>query len=348
MNAPRLSDRMRRPDTASTLPELLRAVADPQTPLESIASHEVLAATASARDRMNLRGAYQTGLAIPFGAFLRDLTSTGGTSAGGALVGSQKLDPQSSMRPFNVMADAGLRVVPLENALGAVGVPSVTTAPVASWVATEGADVPNSDAVLGMSSPVPRRLGFQFFVSWRLLTMGGALFDDLIRTEVGQAVGRALDAATLGGSGASGQPQGLATLAGVNATSGTTLAHAGLLAMRKNALTGGAREDRLRWIATPTVQETLGARERSTNSGRYLWDDGAVLGLPATSTASAPSATLLCGDFSLVTLYVFGPIELIFDRRSLSTGGKVSVVANMYCDLSVARAAAFSVASAIT
>lgn len=350
MSVPRVADRGRVRDSAFSLAALLRAGCDHSQDLDAVLPPEVIAATRESQlaGRLALAGAWQRGVSVPIAAVLRDLTSTGGASSGGALLGSARLDPQSALRPFSVTADAGARVVDVADGSGAAGVPSITGAPVATWAATEGGNVGTSDAVFGLAQPVPKRVGLQFYVSYRLMKQGGALFDALMRMEIGNAIGRALDGAVLAGSGASGQPQGLATLSGVNAVSGTSLAHAGLLAMRKGAIDGGAREDRLRWIATPAVQETLGARERNAGGGRQLWDDGAVLGRPAHAVAEAAASTLVCGDFSLVTVYVLGPLDIIFDYRTLSTGGKISVVASMYVDLAVFPAAAFSVASSIT
>jgi HK97 family phage major capsid protein len=348
---PRLSDRMRRPEPISSMPALLRAMAEIDSPqLQSLLGDEVRLATAdvTAAGRFQLRGHYNTGCAVPWGMFHRDLVATGGVGSGGAAVTSTRIDPSASLRPFSLAAQAGLRVVTVPNGSGVPSMPNISTPPVAGWVATEGGTLPTSEPAFGLANIEPKRLGFTFSVSLRLLRQAGPMFDALIMAEVGEAFGRGLDAAVLAGSGSSGQPQGLATMAGVNAQAGASLAHSGLLAMRKNAINGGASEGRLHWIGTPTVQEVLGARERSTGGGRFLWDDSTVLGRPAHAAAQAAAGTLVCGDFQLVTLYLFDGLEVVIDKRPLATGGRVTYNCSLYADVSAARPGAFSVASSVT
>ena len=87
---------------------------------------------------------------------------------------------------------------------------------------------------------------------------------------------------------------------------------------------------------------------RTAGGGRYLWDDGAVLGRPAHATDTAPASALFCGDFSMATMYLYGGLDLLIDRRYLTSGGKVKFVATVYADLVVSRPAAFSRATIIT
>jgi HK97 family phage major capsid protein len=344
---PRFSDRNRR-HQVSDLASVICALADGR-PLEEVAAPAILAATSDGNERRGFSGPWDAAASVPLGmALARDLTATGGASSGGDLIGSDRMDLQTTLRPFSAVIDAGVRAVSVPQGSGNVGVPSVTSAPVAQWMATENAAAPESDAVFGLASPLPKRLSFSFFVSWRLLKMGGAMLQAALDREVFNAVGRALDAAVLAGTGASGQPQGIVGSAGINTASGASLAHAALLEMRREALQGGAREDALRWIGTPAVQELLGARERTSGSGRFLWDDGAVLGRPAMATTAAPSATLIAGDFSRCTLYLFSDLDVIVDRRPLSGGGKVKVVVHLFADVSLGHPAAFSVASSVS
>ncbi len=79
------------------------------------------------------------------------------------------------------------------------------------------------------------------------------------------AVGELLDIAFLNGAGGS-QPLGLLNTPGINTQSGTSLAHAGLLAMKQKALTAGGREDALAWVGAPAIQE-LCKRPRNPHCG---------------------------------------------------------------------------------
>lgn len=344
---PRFIDRARRAEAQSSFSAIIRALALGE-PLAEAFPTDVMEASQAAAQRTPLTGPHLAVAGIPLGYFLRDLSATGGASSGGAIVGSARLDPQQSLRPYSLTVEAGLRVVQVPQGSGAPGVPAVSTPPTAGWVAAEGEAVPTSDAVFGLASPVPRRVGLTFDVSWRLVTQGGELFDTLVRVEAAVAIGRAIDKAVLQGAGSSGEPQGLATHGSVTEVAGASLDHADLLAMRKACVLGGAREDRLTWVAPAAVQETLSGRERATGGGRFLWDDGTVLGRPAVATDAAPATTLIVGDFSQAAFYAHGGVDLLVDRRHLSTGGRVRVVASMFGDVAINRPGVFARAVSVS
>ena len=92
------------------------------------------------------------------------------------------------------------------------------------------------------------------------------------------------------------------------------------MGMRKAILNGGGREDRLVWIGTPAVQETLAGKEVVSTSGRLLWDHAeGILGRPAFATSTAPAGRLACGDFSTAVLALFGPgIQIAIDPTPVS------------------------------
>jgi len=137
--------------------------------------------------------------------------------------------------------------------------------------------------------------------------------------------------------------------AGIGTQSGSSLAHAGLLAMRKAPLTAGAREAMLQWVGTPTIQETLGGRQRFTGSDATLWDsdNGTILGLPAHATKNASG--LVVGDFSTSVIGVFGPgMRIDIDpSQDFNSAGLVARVMLM-CDVAFPQPAAFCVASTVT
>jgi HK97 family phage major capsid protein len=284
---------------------------------------------------------------IPLQALTRDLT-VGTGSAGGFLVGTATSDrPFDVLRPWSVAIEAGVTVVP--NLRENLGLPRVTGASEATWVSGEATEYNNSQPTLGVAAMTPKigSVIVHFSRQWKLQAEGAEV---LLRQQLLGAVGELLDKAFLAGSGASGAPRGLINTSGVNSATGTSLAHAGLLEMRDEILAAGGREDRLQWIGTPAVQKLLAARERMTNSGRFLWDDGLVLGRPAAATKNAPTATLIAGDFSQAVLGVWGPpavqVEVNPYQSFLSGGMAARVVLAVDCAFPTPQA--FSVASSVT
>lgn len=279
------------------------------------------------------------------GAVFRDLTAALG-SGGGYTVGTTTAPLQALLRRYSIFGELGLTIITgLE---GPLTLPRTATVPTATWLPAEGVALTENQPTFGQVGFTPKFCSAYMQVSRQLILQSSA--ESIVSTLAAEAVARAIDAAILGGTGTLGQPLGIAGSAGINTQSGTALALAGLLAMRRQALLSGCREDRLVWVASPGVQELLGSRERHTAGGRTLWDDNGILGRPAIATASAPANTLIVGDMSRCVLTIFdgAGIEVEHDPYSDFRSGISGFRLMVPVDLGISPAAAFSVATSIT
>lgn len=285
-------------------------------------------------------------LMIPFGALAtRDLTAAS-AAAGGYLVSTATAEPVDVLRPWSVVASAGITMLPglREN----ISLPRTNTAPVAGWLSTEATNAPDSQPVTGQAVMTSKTAAvyLEFSRQWALQAEAGEI---LLRQQLLGAVGQLIDETFFTGTGAAGQPTGLLNTVGIGTQSGTSLAHAGILAMRSAVLTAGAQEDRLRWVGTPAVQATLGARERATGGGRFLWDGDGIIGRPASATKTAPASALICGDFSQAYMGLWGSaIRVEVNPYQNFTAAILSARVMLTCDFAFPVPAAFCVASSIT
>jgi HK97 family phage major capsid protein len=286
---------------------------------------------------------------IPLNAVaVRALATTPGAK-GGYLVGVDTVDTADVLRPWSVVASAGAML--LTGLTDGVVIPRITTAVTAGWLAAENQAGPSeTPPTLGNVSITPKTaIAFVKF-SMQLLRQGAA-FEPFLRVQLLRAVGELLDVAFFSGAGGA-QPLGLLQTAGIGTQSGTSLAHAGLLAMRQKVLTAGGREANLIWVGPPAMQETLGARVRetgATGSGRFLWDDSGILGKPAFATKNAPATTLVVGDFGQSVVGIFGPgIRVDVDpSQDFASGGLVARVLLM-SDVAFPQPGSFTAATSIT
>lgn len=265
-------------------------------------------------------------------------------SKGGFLVGSSVADPVDILRPWSVVAGAGVQT--MNNLQNQVTIPRVGTAPAATWIGENGS-APNAvEPVLGSADLVPHTAIGLIHFSMQLLRQGEAV-EAFLRAMLLSAVGQLLDVAFFSGAGGV-QPMGLLNTPGINTQAGGNLTHANTLTMRQKVLTAGAVESNLQWVGPPAVQEVLGARERVAGGGRFLWDTD-ILGRPAFATQSAPASTLVCGDFSQAVLGVFGPgVRVDVDpSQNFNTAGLTARVLLM-CDVAFPQPAAFTVATSVT
>ena len=278
-------------------------------------------------------------------AAFRDLTA-GVSSAGGYLVGTTNAPMEQLLRRYSIFGELGLTI--MAGLDGPMTLPRTVTVPTATWLPAEGVSLTESQPTFGQTAYTPKFASVFLQVSRLLILQSRA--ETIVAALAAEAVARAIDAAILGGSGTLGLPTGIVNQVGTNTQSGTSLALAGLLNMRKLALDSGCREDRLIWVAHPGVQELLAARERHSGGGRTLWDTDGILGRPAIATTSAPTGTLICGDFSRCIVAVFdgAGIELEFDPYSDFRSGIGAYRLMVPADVGISPAAAFSVATSIT
>jgi Phage capsid family len=166
-----------------------------------------------------------------------------------------------------------------------------------------------------------------------------------------RTVGGALDVAVLNGSGTNGEPTGLLLTEGVQTQSGTTLNHAGTTAMKPMAAAANVADERIVFLSTPAIRETLENRLRTGNGSRYVWDEDKVADRPAYLSTDMPTDSMICGDFGNVYVGIWGEAFVLeinpYDPTHFKTGviqGRIILA----CDLAVLHAPGFCKSASIT
>lgn len=285
-------------------------------------------------------------LGWPLADLVRDL-SVGTATAGGNLVASPRAPTVQALGGASILERLGARVVtlPIGNPPGH---PAVDTEPVATWATGEGAAVGENEPTFALWPSTMCTVGARVNMSRRFLKLAGEEGDLAVRTALLRALGRAIDAAALGGTGADGQPQGLAGTAGVYAQSGSSLGWAGVLSMLKQLGDSGADDDTMvAFVGTPAVRELLAQRERAAGSG-MVWADGAIDGHRAISSRACPAGTLVAGDFRQLSLLIHGALTVVADRYTHASAGSVRLLLLADVAVVVGQPSAFAVASSVT
>ena len=285
-------------------------------------------------------------IVLPWSAFgRRDLTAAS-APGGGYLVGQEKQRPVDVLRSYSVVARAGVTM--LDGLVGTASIPRVIAAAEATWTSTETQAITQSEPTLGEAVATPKHAaGYMRFS--RQITLQAGAFDQFVEAQLLEAVGALLDQAVIAGTGASGQPTGIINTAGIGTFSGTALSHAGTRAMRKQLITAGAIEENIGWLGAGDTQETLGGRERFAGGGRSIWDDNGILGRPANATKYMPAGALIGGDWSRAIVCIWGPgFKVEIDPYSLFQSARIAARIVLECDLVLAPANAFTVATSVT
>jgi HK97 family phage major capsid protein len=227
-------------------------------------------------------------------------------------------------------------------------VPVMVTKPTFNWLGSESSGLSNDTAlVLGEAAASFKRGGINLRVS-RQLNLNARNLDDTIQRLLVQLANDALDLGVLNGSGAAGQPTGILSTAGVTSQSGTSLNMSGLAAMKKACVAADADDERLTWFGAEDTREKLRAREL-TSGGGSIWPGRELLGHRALVSHKMPSNTLLLGDFSNVTVLLYGSgIEVLVNPYADFKSGRIEFEVLLQMDLVVNYPASFAKATSIT
>lgn len=282
---------------------------------------------------------------VPWSLMTRDL-NTAGPGAGGYLVGTSTGEALDVLRPWSVTARAGIDSV--ENLRDNATLPRTASKVTGYWLSTETGQVTESQPALGSIALTPKSAG-AFMEFSRNLSMQAAA-EAYCRRELLRTLGTVVDAAVIGGSGASGQPTGLLNTPGLGTQSGTSLAQAGVTHMKALVAAANAPDEGISFLGTPAVRELLETRERATGLG-FIWDNDLVASRPARVSTDVPAATLICGAWSEVLLALWGG-GFVFEVNPYDpTGFKAGIIQArvlVSVDVAVKHADAFAVSSSIT
>jgi HK97 family phage major capsid protein len=241
-------------------------------------------------------------LEIPFGA-MRDLAAISGS--GGYLVATDNRAVEDALRPVSVVTAAGATL--MTGLEGHVTLPRVAASATAQWLPNETTQITASQPTFGQITMSPKNAGIYIPISHQLVEQAPDLMRAL-QADMRKALGALIDAAAINGSGSSGQPQGLLNTTAVTKISGTSLDWADIVGMRKTVRDANGAELTTAWIAATDVAELLSKRERASGSG-FILDNGKIDSRPCFVSTTVPSGTLLCADWSVVTLGFWGGIE---------------------------------------
>lgn len=267
-------------------------------------------------------------------------------SAGGYLRPTETREAVDILRPWSVTTKAGMLVE--SGLVGDVAFPKVTQKSSPAWLSTETAQVTSSQPSLAQVAMSPKTVGDVIVFSRQLAKQTNA--DRIVGRELLRTLGTSIDQAVISGSSASGQPTGLLNTAGVQVQSGTTL-NAGISTMKRKSAEANVNDEAISFLSTPAVRELLEGRERSTGGGRFVWDKDQVADRRAFVSTDVPASTMVCGDWSLIYLGIWGQGFVLevnpFDPTGFKTG---TIQARMLvtCDVAVLHPNGFVVASSIT
>lgn len=297
------------------------------------------------------------GFFVPADWAQRDLV-VGTNTAGGHTVQTELLAQSfiTLLRNSMMVRAAGATI--LSDLTGNIAIPRQTGGATAYWVAENGAPTESQQAFdqVAMS---PKTVGAFTDMSRRLLMQSSLDVESFVRGDLATVLALAIDLASMHGSGSSNQPLGIAGTSGIGSvaggTNGLAPAWSHLVSLETEVAIDNADINRLAYVTNAKVRGKLKQVEKATNTGLFLWADGAqpINGYPAyisnqvsstltKGTSSGVCSAIFFGNWADLIIGLWGGLDILVDPYTGSTAGTVRVVALQDVDIAVRHPESFA------
>lgn len=262
---------------------------------------------------------------------MRATIEAGTENQGKEDVAIEKLPILEAIKNNLVLNEAGATF--MSNLRGDISIPVYDGTSVA-WASETGAA---SDGA-GQFSEVtltPKRLTAFVDISKQMLNQASDDVEAMIRRDIANAISQKLEATILGTeTGSTSQPAGI--FAETTAVTKSVNTYAAVLGLEEGF--EGKNYGNKVWIVSPKAKSALKAKDKGTDTGNFLIQNGELDGYKVICTQNMPANYLAFGDFSDLVIAQWGAIDITVDPYSQAVNGKVRIVVNAYFDAKLRRA----------
>lgn len=255
------------------------------------------------------------------------------TAEGEDIVPTDIYNPLEPLRSKNVLVQAGARF--LTGLVGDVQIP-IMGANNVGW-ALETADATDGAGAFTSVTLTPHRLTAYIDISKQLLNQDSIGVENLIRTDIVNAINNKLEATILGNGAAGAAPAGMFN--GKTPTLANTFA--GIAELEATVESANILGE-CKYIMSPSAKAALRPVAKGNNVNQSIYANGEIDGTPAYSTTHVAANQFVYGDFSNLAIGQWGAIDLVVDNYTQAVKGCVRLVVNAYFDAKVLRDAAFA------
>ncbi len=96
-----------------------------------------------------------------------------------------------------------------------------------------------------------------------------------------------------------------------------------------------------KYVVSPTAKAVLRTTSMDKGSGKFIFENNAVLGIDAESTSSVVNKGVILGDWKELIIGAFGAIDIVVDPYTAAAKGQVILTVNAYFDYVERRPEAF-------
>ncbi len=247
------------------------------------------------------------------------------------------------LRNRSVLQALGVTV--LDGLVGDVAIPRLTTAGTAFWLATDETDITESTQILDQVTLVPRNVGAFSVYTRQLLMQSSIAIEQLIRNDLATVLALAIDLAGLYGSGAAGQPTGVANTAGINAPTmaGAAPTFVEVVDFETEVAVDNALLGTLAYLMDATMRGALKTTEKVATTGQFVWErDNTINGYRVEVSAQVTAGDLFFGNWADLLQGVWGGLDVLVDPYTLSARMNTRVIEMWTTDFAVRHPVSFA------
>lgn len=343
---------------------LARAMADGATRSEVEAAAFEIEASAAARaatdsEGRSTRGQYTlpSELMNSWGNF--ELDGRSSRAAIGTVAGANVLDTShladrfiDNLRNRSSVMRAGATMLPgLDNN---VEIPGGQANNVAAWLASEDANVAESNPTFRKITLAPKDLGSYVDLTRRMLQQSTIAMEAYVRRQITDGIVLEIDRAALYGTGATGQPTGLNATAGIGSVAFAATATTGiptrdeLIDMRKTIAVTNRGTESLQWIMNASSVGDLQKTRVDAGSGVFLINDASdrLIGGPLIESNQIPIGPTLndiwLGYWADMLIGLWGSLDLERDTAAKFLSGGLRLRGIQTVDVACQRVGSFA------
>lgn len=265
-----------------------------------------------------------------------------GMNPGGNLVDNELRSGDFIELLRNQLALAGLGATLLSGLQGDVSIPRQNGPSTAYWIG-EGESPSESDLGIDQVQMNPKTLGAYVDYSRKLMLQSTIDVETLIRNDLVQVLGLAIDRAGLYGTGTTAQPLGLRGTDGISTVSWEQGygSFEDFVAMETSVSYQNAAVGNLSYLMNAGTRGALKTTSKALNQAVFVFEDGEVNGYPVAVSNQVANRDVFYGDWSSMIMGLWGGLDLMIDPYKGATSGTVRVIALQSVDFAVKHPQSF-------
>ena len=238
-----------------------------------------------------------------------------------------------ALRDRMVLAEAGAQFMSLQ---GNVEIPIYSGAN-CTWESEVGEAKDGSGKFTSVKLS-PKRLTATLPISRQFLIQSSDSAEALLRNDLINCIAEKLQKTILGnGAGDNVTPKGM-----LNGVTADSAAYTYDDAVNMEALLESANVyGDYKWVVSPNAKAVLRTTSMDKGSGKFIYENNAVLGVDALSTNSVINKGVVLGDWKELIVGCFGALDIVVDPYTAASKGQVILTVNAYFDYVERRPEAF-------